>query len=89
MKHYFIFFASLLILGICSCEIPKPKTFADAAAECRQAINSNDFGRARAIVDSLANTFDRDQAADLKKEVVKKEILYIFTEMINIFFFFY
>lgn len=81
MKHYFIFFASLLILGICSCESPKPKTFADAAAECRQAINSNDFGRARAIVDSLANTFDRDQAADLKKEVVKKEILYIFTEM--------
>lgn len=71
----------MLILGICSCESLKPKTFADAAAECRQAINSNDFSRARAIVDSLANTEDSYQAKDLKKEVIKKEILYIFTEM--------
>lgn len=81
MKYYFTLFVYLLITCICGCDSPKPRTFADAATECRQAVNVNDFSRARTIVDSLSNTEDKYKVSELKKEVIKKEILYIFTEM--------
>lgn len=85
MKRFYqyLFLCIFGIVLVCCGSKSQADLLENAISECNTAIENLNFARARVIVDSLINKYpaEKKKLNNLRKKVVQKEILYIFTSI--------
>ena len=85
MKRFYqcLLLCTIGIALVCCGSKSQADLIENAISECNSAMENLNFARARVIVDSLMNKYpaEKTKLNNLRKKVVQKEILYIFTSI--------